>query len=352
MKTRSLKNYDSTVGVEVYDIDLNSDDEIFELGRLVAGQCIVFVNQEIPTERLFNVMMQWGDPSRAIMHNYVLESKLQGRHWRELLLNLGFVAKNVKDLSAAVTLVSYKNDDHGRPTGLFTNGELDWHSDQCSSDDAQRIIGLQSVSDTANSQTTFLCTHDAYESLSSDMRSMVKELVVRHKWTDNLMAPGLNKTQSLILRYNMTPLDGMETRLYRETVTGLSGMKIPSHTFDGFDGMSREESQRVMSELKRHVYQDRYVYTQNWADGQIVFMDQEITLHARPTNVQDGDKRTMARVVSYLNKVYPHVQPATTVRYNGEIYTHDEFAKLVDADRKDYFEKTQQSSYTVYDPTH
>ena len=31
MKTRSLSNYDSGVGVEVYDIDLNSNDEIFDI---------------------------------------------------------------------------------------------------------------------------------------------------------------------------------------------------------------------------------------------------------------------------------------------------------------------------------
>jgi hypothetical protein len=351
MKTRALKNYGSSVGCEVYDIDLNSDEEIIELGKLCAEQCIVYVDQNINTTRLNDVMVQWGDPSRSPVHNWILEGQLEGRHWREILLNLGFVNKATKTM-AAVSTVSYKTDDKNRPQGLFANGELDWHSDQCAFDDAQRIIGLQSVSDTANSQTTFLCTHDAYESLSSDMQSMVKELYVKHKWRDNVMAPGLNKVQTLLIHYNMCPLDGMETRLYSETLTGLTGMKLPSHSYDGFVGMSREESDRIMSELKKAVYKDQYVYTQNWNDGQVVFMDQEITLHARPTNVQDGDKRTMARVITYLNHLFPHRQPATGVRYQGQQITHAEFAKLVDADRRRYFDQEQKGEYAEFDVAH
>lgn len=353
MKTRALKNYDSSVGCEVYDIDLNSDAEILELGKLVAGQCIVFVDQRIDTRRLYDIMKSWGDASRSPTHKYILEGKLQGRHWREILLNLGLVVhKELIDMADAVSVVSYKNDEKNRPMGLFTNGELDWHSDQCASDDAQRIIGLQSISDTQNSQTTFLCTHDAYESLSSDMKSMIKELKARHIWRNNVMAPGLNKVQTLLIHYNMVPLDGMETSVYQETVTGLPGIKLPTHSFDGFVGMSKAESDKVMAELRKAIFQDKYVYTRDWDDGQIMFMDQEITLHARPTNIHDGNKRTMIRCVTYLNKIFPHIQPASTVRWNGKEYSHEEFAKLVDADRLKYFDEEQAAEYAAYDPTY
>lgn len=338
MKTRSLSNYDSSVGVEVYDIDLNSNDEILELGKIVAEQCIVYVNQNIDTARLAEIMTQWGEPSRSPIHNYVLDGKLDGRHWRELLLNLGYVARETKNISKAISLVSYKKDEKERPKGLFSNGELDWHSDQCAFDDSPRTIGLQSISDSANSQTQFLCTHDAYESLSSDLKSTIRELVCRHKWVDNLMAPGLNRIQTRLLQYNMCPLNGMETKLYSESVTGLPGIKFPSHTFDGFVDMSREESFKLLSEIQKKIYQDKYVYTQDWQDGQIVFMDQEITLHKRPTNVSDGDKRTMARVITYMNYLYPNKQPTNYVRWNGQFYSHDEFAKLVDKDRLRTFE--------------
>jgi alpha-ketoglutarate-dependent taurine dioxygenase len=240
-----------------------------------------------------------------------------------------------------VSRVSYQLDEKGNPEGLFPQGELDWHADQISRDDSQRIIGLHSISGSANSQTQFLCTHDAFESFSSDMRSMIKELVCKHKWRtgEEGFCPGMNQKQERALRYNSLPLDGMETRLYSETVTGRSGIKLPHHSFDGFVGMGMEESNRVIQEIENKIYQDRYVYTQDWQDGQVVFMDQEITLHKRPTNLSHGNKRVMARVITYLNYLFPEKQPTTTVRYKGEILSHDEFAALVDQDRKQTFEQ-------------
>jgi len=345
MKTKSLENYSSSVGLEVYDIDWNCEEELLELGRLCASECVVFLNENISTESLFDVMSKWGDPSRAFTHEYICNKKLTGRHWREILANLGYISNAAGNyLSQAVAYVSYKQEDKGRPAGMFQNGELNWHSDQCAFEDAQRVIGLKSVSDSENSQTQFLCTHDAYESLSSDMKSMVKELVAKHRWIDNEMAPVLNDVQSSLLRYNMVPLDGMETSLYTETASGLSGMKIPSCSFDGFVGLSREESDKILNEIKKAVFQDKYVYTQNWKDGQVVFMDQEITLHKRPTNIQAGNKRTMARSIFYVNKLFDteKAERVTTVKHNGSVYSIEDFVKLVDEDRKKNYEKKYQ----------
>lgn len=346
MKTRALNNYGGSVGIEVYDIDLKCDDEIRELGKIVGQQSIVYADIDISTKRLAEIMESWGQPSRALVHDFVLDKKVKGRHWREILFNLGLAATGVKDISKSVSSITYRKDEKNRPVGMFSNGELDWHSDQCAIDDAPRVIGLQSLSDSKNSQTTFLCTHDAYENLSSDMRSTVKELICKHKWRDGVMAPGLNETQTLIIHYNMVPLDGMETRLYSENSSGLPGIKMPSHSFDGFVGMSREESAKLFLELKKSVYLNKYVYTQDWSDGQIVFMDQEITLHARPTNIKDGDKRLMSRVITYLDKIYSAKLPTKQIRFEGKMYGFDEFAQMVDLDRRRRFEEQQKNHYS------
>jgi alpha-ketoglutarate-dependent taurine dioxygenase len=349
MKTRALKNYGNSRGLEVYDIDLNSDEEILELGRIVADQCVVLIDQKIATQRLFNIMNQWGDVSRALAFDYVRQRKLSGRHWREILLMLGWVTAKGENIDDSIVSITYKKDKDGKPLGMFSNGELDWHSDQCALDDAQRIIGLQSIAHSHNSQTTFLCTHDAFESMSSSMQSTVKELICQHKWQEGVCAPGLNSSQSLLVQFNMVPVDGMETRLYTETATGLSGMKIPSHSFDGFVGMSRNESFKLFDEIKKHVFKPEYVYAHNWADDQIMFMDQQITLHARPTNIQDGDLRTMARVITYVNKLFPDDQPTEVVRLNGKNLTHNEFAQVIDTHRKTAFFNEQAGKYTTKD---
>jgi hypothetical protein len=76
-------------------------------------------------------------------------------------------------------------------------------------------------------------------------------------------------------------------------------------------------------------------------------MDQEITLHARPTNIQDGNLRTMARVITYLNKIFPENKPTEQVRLNGKFLTHSEFAKVIDDNRKKEFIKEQTGEYTT-----
>jgi hypothetical protein len=83
---------------------------------------------------------------------------------------------------------------------------------------------------------------------------------------------------------------------------------------------------------------DEYIYTQDWEDGQIVFMDQNITLHARPTNVTAGSTRTMSRIITYMDKLYPGQGQKEEVMYEGKLYNHEEFAKLVDDQRKREFE--------------
>lgn len=346
MKTRALKNYDSSVGVEAYDIDWNNQAETDELGKLCASQCIVFVNENVPTEKLARVMDRWGDPAGGFVNGLVASGRLRGRHWRDYYATIARTVIDLpKDLHKNVVRVTYRHDETNQPTGIFAAGELDWHCDQSSFDDIQRIIALASIEDSANSQTQFLCTHDAFESLTSDMRSMVKELVVKHKWVMGAVAPGCSLAQNLIAMYNSVPVDGMETKLYSETVSGLSGIKLPTHSFDGFVGMSREESDRILKEINQVVFQDRYVYTQDWNDGQIVFMDQEITLHKRPTNVSHGNKRLMNRVITYLNKIYPEKQPVSHVRVDGKIVSFDEFAVMVDQRRREFFKQHQDGSY-------
>ena len=104
--------------------------------------------------------------------------------------------------------------------------------------------------------------------------------------------------------------------------------------------MSVEESQRYKSHLWGIIHKPEYVYTHDWEDGQLMCMDQNITLHARPTNIEDGNKRTLCRMISYLDKLYPGNGPAEHVLYDGKQLNHEIFAKMVDEQRKiDFYSK-------------
>jgi len=335
MQVKQLNN-----AVQVKDIDLNKDDDIAELGKLIAHECVVLVDKANITERrLFDIHTEhWGSASRALIHKYVGEQRISGRHWRKLLLNLSYIA-NDEDMKEGMTRVSFKLNDKGKPTGIFTNGELDWHSDQQSTYDNQRVIGLMALDGTKNSQTTFLCTAPAYETLDHEDKTMVDELITVWNWDGGKMGGDLIDDQQEIVRYNMTPLPNMQCPLVDQTCTGRKGIKFPSHCFSHFSGMTVEDSQKFKQHLwDKYLNKDEYIYTQDWEDGQIVFMDQNITLHARPTNVTAGSTRTMSRIITYMDKLYPGQGQKEEVMYEGKLYNHEEFAKLVDDQRKREFE--------------
>jgi len=333
MKIIPLKNYGASIGCQVTDVDLNSHDELLGLGKIIAENAIVLVDQHITTHRLFDIMMKWGSPSKALFHELVAQKKMSGRHWRDIFLHLGYITKEIEnqDLRSAVSVISYRTDVKNKPKGMFSTGELRWHSDQISAVDAPRVIGLQSVSNSENSQTQFLCTHDAFHSMSEELKSQVKELKCIHKWNEGLCAPGISVEQSKILRLNMVPVDDLVTPLYSKLSSGIDGVHLPTHTFDRFVGMSQSDSEKLYNHLCKTIYDEKYIYTQDWIDGQIVFMDQEITLHRRPTNVTSGSKRNMARVISYLNHIYPDDVPGQQFYLEDSKLTHEELMHLVDS---------------------
>lgn len=339
MKINRISN-----GVEVKDIDLESDFQIEELGKLVADECVVLIRDKVSEQRLYDIQTSWGQPCRAILHRYVGERKIAGSHWRSLLANLGYISTAVDHIAekTGMSRVSFEKNDKGKPTGVFTNGELDWHSDQQSMTEPQRIVGLMSLWGSAGSQTSFLCTAPGYEALNHDDRTMVDELYSVWRWDGGNISKSLIPEQKEIVRYNMVPYPDMECPLADQTVTGRKGIKFPSHCFSHFRGMSREESLNFKDHLWSKLNKPEYIYTHDWQDGEIVFMDQNITLHARPTDVQDGDARTMCRMISYLDKLYPGNGPADFVDYQGKKLDHDTFAAMVDAQRKEEFQAARK----------
>ncbi len=328
--------------IEVQDVDLENDADCIELGKLVAKECVLVVKQKISEQRLFEIHGLWGQPCKAILHRYVGEQRLTGKHWRSLLANLSHVSKGVDHIAdrSGMSRVSFEKNEKGKPMGVFTNGKLDWHSDQQAYHDNQRIVGLMSLWGSVNSQTSFLCTAPAYEALSNEDRSMVDELVSVWEWDGGSMSEELIESQKEIVHYNMVPYPLMECPLLDETVTGVKGIRFPSHCFSHFKGMSKGESMKIKDYLWSILNKPEYIYTHDWQDGEVVFMDQNITLHARPTNVQDGDTRTMCRMISYLDNLYSDCGPLDHVLYNGNKLDHETFAKMVDEQRlAEYYPK-------------
>jgi alpha-ketoglutarate-dependent taurine dioxygenase len=341
MKVTDLGN-----AVEVTDIDLYNDDECKELGKLVAQECVVSVPQKIPVQRLHDIQLQWGDPSRGFIHNAVVDGTLKGKHWRDIYLYLGYIAKSVKGLSDTMSLVSFERTKKNRPTGLFSTGKLIWHCDQQSMVQKQRIIGLMSIHDSADTQTTFMRTSDLYDSLNVEDRTMVDELTTVWEWGGRVYdRDPKDPVELMSSKLASLPIDGIESPLVETTATGRKGMRFPNYMFGHFKGMSKEESVKFRDYLWKKLNTPKYIYTKDWQDGQIMFMDQNITLHARPTDVQEGMKRTMVRNCTYVNKLFEDQDPIQYILIDGKKIPYDEFLDIVDEIKlKEYDSRDSKNS--------
>ncbi len=339
-----MNNIKLNNAIEITGLDLNNDHDVEALGHTIADKCVVLVKDSVPEPRLQEMCKLWGQPSREIITTYILEKRLYGKHWRNHIVNLSYITKPFKNRfkeNVHYSRVSFDRDKKtNKPLGLFTSGKLDWHSDQFSFWENQRVIALMSLYGTKNSQTTFLCTAEAYSKLNHEDKTMVDELVCIYAWDGGTMCDNLDKDQIDIVRYNQVPLDGMESPLKDQTASGVEGIKFPCHSFSNFRGINVSESNEYRKHIWSKIHKPEYIYTHHWEDGQIMFMDQSITLHARPTDVQDGNTRTLVRMVTYMDKLFPETgKPKDSIMWNEKNIPHNEFAKLVDQKRlQDYNE--------------
>ncbi len=302
MKTRKLSGFGS-LGGEVFDTNLLTagPDEIRQLGLSNYRDLVTVIRKEwvggISRERYHEICTSWavatggGSYERNDTPNYLWRK--YGENWwdnykqmepddRVLVEEMHRIMGGVEHL-VGMARITGARDEHGNTTGMFADGELEWHSNQQATTHYAPGAGLLAWSGTAGTCTEFLQTVDAYNRLSSEWQSMCDQLVAVHKWEPNVMAPGLGPVQDMILRMQMVPQDGTEVPIVTRSPGGHKGLHFPFTSIDYFKGMSREESKKIVAYLKEHVLRDEYIYSHIWQDGDMVLFDNSVTLHRRPT---------------------------------------------------------------------
>lgn len=304
MNLKKLNGF-GTLGVEIEDVDLKtaSDEEIDEVGKVIADQLVVVIDSKnctLPAPRLNYIAKRFGDPFGGIdtkqsVYALVEEKKSAGLLTREdlsVLKNMRKIRKGLEEHDGQIW-VTGKKDDEGDYLGMFADGELDWHSDRQGTGNFCPCIGLMAVSGTEGTCTEFLQTHDAFESLGKDDQKWLENLIAIHSYTTGKIAPGLNKEQDNIVRMNMCPIDQSEVPVTCSSTTGRRGIRLSYNTVVGYKGYNEEESQDITKWILDKFLRDEYMYHHDWKDGDMVWMDQTITVHRRPT--KDCSKRVLIR---------------------------------------------------------
>lgn len=308
MKKIDLPGFGS-LGAQAIDIDLAtaSDNDLMELGKLVFNELVVYVDAKcasVTPERFQYIQTRWGDAVQSDAGKR-LEERVKKDGWSKLYLetakDMKAMRNGLEHLPGMIRVTGIK-DDKGNRTGMFADGELDWHSNQQSDNNGYApLIGLQGVEGTEGSCTEFLQTVDALNDLDSDTRSEVEQLVAIHTFEKDRVSRGTSESQALITNLQLVPEDNTEMPVIATAPNGVKGMHFPWTSIVGFKDYTQEEFKTLYNHLVKHLWQDKYVYSHEWQDGEIVWMDQIVTLHRRPGS--DTSERLLHRMCSNWSNI-------------------------------------------------
>ena len=175
---------------------------------------------------------------------------------------------------------------NGKRMGIFAEGELLWHSNESGDICFTPGIALLGVKGTTRSATGFMTTTDYYEGVSESFRSELDEMILIHNFTPGKINPGLNDMQDNLMYKNMCPFPDTEIPLVIQSPGGIKGLHYSFNTVTGIKGMSDQDAELVLSEIRKGL--EPYAYD-HWykEDGDLLLFDNSIVQHRRLGAISD-----------------------------------------------------------------
>ena len=273
-------------GVFVDGVDFKnlSRKEWIDLGKLHMKKLVMIIRSTgIKKEYFYNIMKIWGKDRQ----NYAasLFAKYPWASGRiEFILASPEVTQEEKEIVKEYSKIGGNNVQNGNVlrvtgdgTGLFSHGELLWHSNE--SGDIAFTPGVALLGDRGmcDSATGFMVTTPYYYSLSESFRSELDEMVLIHNFQDGkINVEGENN----LLYKNMCPEPDTEIPLVIQSPAGIKGLHFPYNTVTGIKGMSNLEAKKVLAEIRKGL--DPYTYDYWWEnDDDLLIFDNSIVQHRR-----------------------------------------------------------------------
>lgn len=220
---------------------------------------VVLKNQSLTAAEMVSFARQWGRPSPHVIDTF---------HHPE---------------DANILLLSNVFKD-GKPTGLVDAGTY-FHTDYSYLEDVARctILHAQDVPPAPNG-TSFANQAQAYADLPPSMKARIKDLVVKHHYgnRDDLdqqsrtVASVLNAEQAKRVNWVRHPL------VRAHPFTGQLALYAVSGSSFDIEGMPEDEALDLLRELAAHATQDKYCYTNNYENGDVIVWDNALLLHSAP----------------------------------------------------------------------
>jgi taurine dioxygenase len=148
--------------------------------------------------------------------------------------------------------------------------------------------------------TLFANQYDAWDALSADMQSRLRDLRGIHSARRGYAPDGMygrkDTGRSMAIRYSEEAMKTQTHPIARvHPETGRTALFVnPGYTI-GIEDMADDEAQELLMELFRHQGQEPFVYRHRWSPDMLLLWDNRCLLHAA-TGGYDGHDRLLHRI--------------------------------------------------------
>jgi hypothetical protein len=315
-------------GVFIDDIDLYNitDEEWAEVGKLHLESLVTIIRgNDLDYETYYKLFMKWGSPR----YNRPIEFyKKYGKPLKELVLNNELDAEDLQTFNngrrwqvdkryPGMVRVTPKKNSKGESIGIFGDGELKWHSNECGDTVFTPGVALMGWEKMSGSCTGFCTSVDWYERQTEAFRSELDEMIVIHNYQPKTLSPVIIEEQERFYKNNMCPENNSDVPLIIRSPGGIKGVHLGINTADYIEGMSKVDSDKLFAKIQKEMFVDEYIY-KHWyqSDKDILIFDNSITVHNREIELENAPERIAYRIQFDYNNLVNDYKPFYQDQYN------------------------------------
>lgn len=349
MKISPILNF-GNFGHYVDDVDYNniSKEEWLEIGKLnLKGLVTILRNVTISKDQYFEAIASFGVMESTLRSSLVKKyghdfDAFNEESFKDFTDDEKIYLRNKKYLwektekGTTLTRITGVLDDQGRPTGAFSHGDLNWHSNESSFLAFAPVVALLGVHGMIGSSTGFVQTVDYYESVSESFRSELNDMKLVHKYVPGSInaREKVDPITQMQVKMVMCPTDEVETPLVVTSPGGFKGLRYNVHTAYKIKDMTEEQSAKVFDQINKELFTEKYVFD-HWykTNNDLLLFDNSVTLHRRI----GGEVERLAYRYQYFPK---NLLDHSWNPYDDPYYA-DEYNKI----KKDIDHFTTQDNY-------
>lgn len=280
------------VGVELHDLDITklTEDDYAEIRAIYDEELIVLIrDQEYKSPYHFALLVEKMGLVRNLNQLDWFAGGSPNTHTRQLQ-----PSQWTEDpaLYPVQRVTGHKRN--GKSTGIFGQGILDWHSNLNSRKNANGVA-LQAYAGVEGTSTSYLDLTKAYADLSPELKQRCEGVMGHFKYSPEIWSEGTDQDYYDMMLAAHARL--VQTFDYTMPLVhkNLTGTKTGLY-FHFLNSCSFPTDPELFGILKANCVKPEYIYTHFWKEGDIMLMNQLLTLHKRDQDGEDVlDRRVLHR---------------------------------------------------------